>query len=93
MQAGHRRGSGDVTQRFFPAGRCFLANRFAGWSVPEGSGGRGRQAGRGQSPQQGSGRGQAAQAARGGTGRRAREPGRAAQAAISRGETAGSCLN
>lgn len=53
MQAGRRRGSGDVTHWFFPAGRSFLANRFAGWSVPEGTAGRGRPAGRGQSPQAG----------------------------------------
>lgn len=53
MQAGRRRVSGDVTHRFFPDGRCFLANRFAGWSIPEGAAGRGRQAGRGQSPQAG----------------------------------------
>lgn len=48
MQAGRRRGSGDMTHRFFPDGRCFLASRFAGWSIPEGTAGRGR-----QSPQAG----------------------------------------
>lgn len=60
--------SGDVTQRFFPDGRCFLAKRFAGWSVAEGAAGRGRQAGRGQSPQAGFRQRPGAQAARGGTG-------------------------
>lgn len=53
MKAGRRRGSGDVTHRFFPDGRCFLANRFAGWSVPESTAGWERQAGRRQSPQAG----------------------------------------
>lgn len=36
------RGSGYVTHRFFPDGRCFLAKRFAARSVPEGAAGRER---------------------------------------------------